>query len=77
MMPIEPGGLDNVIDPDQQLGMECCFAATQLVPAIDVLEFHDSVEGMWATELAIRYAKYTLGRSYTAYDLIQGIQNQP
>jgi nicotinamidase-related amidase len=39
------------------------------------VEFHDTLDGMWATELAIRYVEYALGYSCTAYDFIQGLQN--
>ena len=74
MIPIEMRGLDTIY-PAQQLGIEHGFAATYLVIAVEVLEFHDTLEGMWATELAIRYVKYALGYSCTAYDLIQGLQN--
>jgi len=67
-------GLDTIY-PAQQLGIERGFVATRLVPAIEVLEFHDTLDGMRATELALRYVEYALGYSCTAYDSIQGLQN--
>jgi len=41
--------------------------------ATTAVEFHDTLDGMWATKLAIRYVGYALGHSCTADDFIQGL----
>lgn len=43
--------------------------------ATTAVEFHDTLDGMWATELAIRYVEYALGYSCKAHDFIQGLQS--
>ena len=41
--------------------------------ATTAVEFHDTLDGLWATELAIRYVEYALGYTCTAHDFIEGL----
>jgi nicotinamidase-related amidase len=41
--------------------------------ATTAVEFHDTLDGMWATKLAIRYVGYALGYTTTSQDFINGL----
>jgi nicotinamidase-related amidase len=73
------GFATNMCVLDRPYGMKRMYSLGYEVilvrDATTAVEFPDTLDGLWATELAIRYVEYALGYSCTAYDLIQGLQD--